>query len=160
MRLVDANLLVDAFTTSFAHHERARAWLDEQLSASSSVGLPWPSRAMGRSSRGCSLRRVFGRNMCPMPIWRRWLWSTAWPSSPPPRTSAVFPVSAWRIRSPDASVRHPTHVRFPPARERSYGSHASRTGSQTPASALPPPDNTKFGDARGPRRRGVLLDLP
>jgi predicted nucleic acid-binding protein len=43
MRLVDANILAYAFTTSFAHHEPARAWLAEQLSASIPLGLPWPS---------------------------------------------------------------------------------------------------------------------
>ena len=43
MRLVDANVLVYAFTTSFPQHERARAWLDERLSEPVPLGLPWPS---------------------------------------------------------------------------------------------------------------------
>jgi len=38
--LVDANILVYAFTTSFSQHERARAWLDERLSEPVPVGLP------------------------------------------------------------------------------------------------------------------------
>jgi hypothetical protein len=41
--LVDANLLVYAHVDSFPQHERARAWLDEQLSTSAQVGLPWSS---------------------------------------------------------------------------------------------------------------------
>jgi len=41
--LVDANLLIYAHVGSFPQHERARAWLDAQLSASAPVGLPWPS---------------------------------------------------------------------------------------------------------------------
>lgn len=43
MILVDANLLVYAFATSLPEHERARAWLDEQLSGTAKVALPWPS---------------------------------------------------------------------------------------------------------------------
>lgn len=43
MRLVDANILVSAFTTSFPQHERARAWLDERLGDPVPLGLPWPS---------------------------------------------------------------------------------------------------------------------
>ena len=43
MRLVDANILVYAFTTSFPQHERARAWLDGMLNDGVPLGLPWPS---------------------------------------------------------------------------------------------------------------------
>jgi len=43
MRLVDANILVYAFTTSFPQHERARAWLDGKLNDGVPLGLPWPS---------------------------------------------------------------------------------------------------------------------
>ena len=43
MILVDANLLVYAHVGSFPQHERARAWLDEQLNRPGPVGLPWPS---------------------------------------------------------------------------------------------------------------------
>jgi toxin-antitoxin system PIN domain toxin len=41
--LVDANLLLYAANHAAPEHEAARAWLDEQLSGSSRVGLPWPS---------------------------------------------------------------------------------------------------------------------
>lgn len=43
MIAVDANLLVYAFSTAFAQHERARTWLDEQLATAVRVGLPWSS---------------------------------------------------------------------------------------------------------------------
>lgn len=43
MILVDANLLVYAHVRSFHQHERARDWLDAQLSRGTPVGLPWPS---------------------------------------------------------------------------------------------------------------------
>lgn len=43
MILIDANLLLYARISSFATHEKARGWLDEQLSGSARVGIPWPS---------------------------------------------------------------------------------------------------------------------
>ena len=43
MILVDANLLVYAHASTFPQHERAREWLDTQLSGPTPVGLPWPS---------------------------------------------------------------------------------------------------------------------
>jgi toxin-antitoxin system PIN domain toxin len=43
MILVDANLLVYARVASLPPHEAARAWLDERLSGTAAVGLPWPS---------------------------------------------------------------------------------------------------------------------
>ena len=39
--MVDANLLIYAHVASSPHHQRARAWLDEQLCGSARVGLPW-----------------------------------------------------------------------------------------------------------------------
>jgi uncharacterized protein len=41
--LVDANILIYAHVSSFAQHAIARDWLDEQLSGSNRVGLPWAS---------------------------------------------------------------------------------------------------------------------
>ena len=41
MVLVDANLLIHAVNLDAHHHRRARAWLEETLSGSTSVGLPW-----------------------------------------------------------------------------------------------------------------------
>ncbi len=43
MIAIDANLLVYAHVTSYAQHEAARAWLEEQLDAAPRVGLPWAS---------------------------------------------------------------------------------------------------------------------
>lgn len=43
MILVDANILVYAHVGSVPQHERARTWLDSELSGASPVGLPWPS---------------------------------------------------------------------------------------------------------------------
>ena len=43
MILVDANLLIYAVNRDAPHHERARRWLQETLSCSTSVGLPWIS---------------------------------------------------------------------------------------------------------------------
>jgi toxin-antitoxin system PIN domain toxin len=41
--LVDANLLVYAANHAAPEHDRARSWLDSQLSGTARVGLPWPS---------------------------------------------------------------------------------------------------------------------
>ena len=43
MTLVDANILLYAANRSVPEHERARDWLDTQLSGTARVGLPWPS---------------------------------------------------------------------------------------------------------------------
>ena len=41
MILLDANLLLYAYNASFPQHERARQWLEEVLSGTQPVGLPW-----------------------------------------------------------------------------------------------------------------------
>ena len=43
MILVDANILIYAHVESFAQHNAARAWLDQQLNGFTRVGLPWVS---------------------------------------------------------------------------------------------------------------------
>lgn len=43
MILIDANILIYAHVSSFAQHNLARDWLDQQLNASARVGLPWTS---------------------------------------------------------------------------------------------------------------------
>lgn len=43
MILVDANMLIYAGVSATLQHARARQWLDEKLSGSAAVGLPWPS---------------------------------------------------------------------------------------------------------------------
>lgn len=41
MILIDANLLIYAVHSSSPHHEAARHWLEETLSGTAHVGLPW-----------------------------------------------------------------------------------------------------------------------
>jgi toxin-antitoxin system PIN domain toxin len=41
--IIDANLLVYAKVSSLPQHPAARAWLEDTLTDSSRVGLPWPS---------------------------------------------------------------------------------------------------------------------
>ena len=41
MILVDANLLIYAIDTDSPHHARARPWLEELLSGTTTVGLAW-----------------------------------------------------------------------------------------------------------------------
>jgi toxin-antitoxin system PIN domain toxin len=41
--LIDANILIYAHVSSFSQHKLAHDWLDQQLNASTPVGLPWPS---------------------------------------------------------------------------------------------------------------------
>lgn len=43
MILVDANLLIYAVNADAPHHEQARAWLEDVLSGTTFVGLPWVS---------------------------------------------------------------------------------------------------------------------
>ena len=43
MNLIDANLLLYAANRSAPEHEPARRWLDQRLSGTARVGLPWPS---------------------------------------------------------------------------------------------------------------------
>ena len=43
MILIDANLLIYAVNLNAPHHERARRWLQETLSGTAPVGLPWTS---------------------------------------------------------------------------------------------------------------------
>lgn len=41
MIFIDANLLIYAVNLNAPHHEHARGWLEETLSGTASVGLPW-----------------------------------------------------------------------------------------------------------------------
>ncbi len=43
MTILDANLLIYAYSRSFPQHEAAHAWLDEKLNIETRVGLPWES---------------------------------------------------------------------------------------------------------------------
>jgi len=85
--LVDANILVYSHVKSFAQHEHARKWLDQQLSGSTRVGLPWAS--LLAFLRLVTNPRVFEQPE-PMPdAWhqvRRWLaCESAWIPQPTER---------------------------------------------------------------------------
>ena len=73
MILVDANVLVYARVNSFAQHERARDWLDQQLNGARPVGLPWAS--LLAFLRLVTNPRVFDR---PEPIADAWHQVLAW----------------------------------------------------------------------------------
>jgi hypothetical protein len=69
VRLVDANILVYAFTTSFPQHERARVWLDEKLNDGVPLGLPWPS--LLAFVRLTSNQRLFDRPVSVATAWHQ-----------------------------------------------------------------------------------------
>jgi uncharacterized protein len=71
--LVDANLLVYAHVRSFAQHQRASAWLDEQINGNSPVALPWES-LLG-FLRLVTNPRIFQR---PEPMQRAWGQVNSW----------------------------------------------------------------------------------
>lgn len=88
MILVDANILVYAHVEDFGHHERARDWLDEQLSGTARVGLPWESLA-------AYLRIVTNPRIFPRPL---------------PAAAAIAQVREWLERdaawTPAPTERH------------------------------------------------------
>lgn len=43
MIVVDANLLLYAYVSSYSQHDAARSWLEQQLAGTARVGLPWAS---------------------------------------------------------------------------------------------------------------------
>jgi uncharacterized protein len=71
--LVDANILVYAHVESFAQHKTIREWLDQQLSGSTRVGLPWVS--LLAFLRLVTNSRVFER---PEPMIDAWRQVRAW----------------------------------------------------------------------------------
>lgn len=73
MILVDADLLIYAHVASLPQHERAREWLDSQLSGHAPVGLPWPS--LLAFLRLVTNPRVFEQ---PEPVARAWEQVRAW----------------------------------------------------------------------------------
>jgi toxin-antitoxin system PIN domain toxin len=74
--LIDANILIYAHVSSFAQHNLARDWLDQQLNASAPVGLPWAS--LLAFLRLVTNPRVFEQ---PEPISDAWQQVRAWLSS-------------------------------------------------------------------------------
>jgi hypothetical protein len=92
MILVDANLLVYAHVSASPEHERARAWLDEQLNGSARVGLPWPS--LLAFLRLVTNPRVFERPESVSRAWQQvleWLnCETVWTPEPTERHAEVL----------------------------------------------------------------------
>jgi uncharacterized protein len=90
--LVDANLLIYASIDSFREHKAARQWLDECLSGTAPVGLPWAS--LLAYLRLVTNPRIFTP---PVPMAVAWQRVTAWLACEP----------AW---TPAPSERHATRL--------------------------------------------------
>jgi toxin-antitoxin system PIN domain toxin len=92
MRLVDANILVYAYSESFHQHERAREWLDQQLNGDVPLGLPWPS--LLAFVRLVSNPRVFDRPVSVHTAWKQveeWLaCRPVWIPHPTDRHAAIL----------------------------------------------------------------------
>ena len=89
MIAVDANLLVYAHVSSYAQHEAARTWLEEQLIGAPRVGLPWAS--LLAFVRLVTNPRLFTE---PESITGAWSQVTAWLQAEP-------------VWTPVPTVRHP-----------------------------------------------------
>jgi len=85
--LVDANILIYSHVESFAQHQAARAWLDQQLNGTTRVGLPWVS--LLAFLRLVTNPRVFERPELMADAWhqvRAWIaCETAWIPQPTER---------------------------------------------------------------------------
>ena len=105
MILVDANLLVYAHVSSFAQHERARAWLDGKLGEAAPVGLPWES--LLAFVRLVSNPRVFER---PLTVAEGWAQVEGWLSCPnawiPEPTARHAELLAGLLRAPGLRANH------------------------------------------------------
>ena len=73
MILVDANILIYAYTSRFPQHPAARDWFDRQLNGPTRVGLPWTS--ILAFLRVVTNPRVLGR---PSPTAQAWNQVSAW----------------------------------------------------------------------------------
>ena len=69
MILVDANLLVYAYSASTPQHATAHRWLDEKLNGRAQVGLPWPS--LLAFTRLVSNPRVFANPISVGAAWKQ-----------------------------------------------------------------------------------------
>jgi uncharacterized protein len=76
MMLIDANIPIYAHVSSFVQHDPERDWLDQQLNASSPVGLPWVSLLAFLRLVTCP--RVFEK---PEPIAGAWQQVRSWRAS-------------------------------------------------------------------------------
>ena len=92
MILVDANLLIYAYSSNFAQHVAAREWLDRQINGVARVGLPWAS--LLAFLRLTTNPRMFPR---PLPMAKAWdqvsVWlacETVWTPEPTERHAGVL----------------------------------------------------------------------
>lgn len=111
MILVDANLLIYAFTPSYSQHAAAKQWLDEQLNGTTKVGLPWSN--LLAFLRIVSNPRLFER-AAPIEIaWQQvvdWLaCDTAWIPSPGDRHADVLGSLIASTRA-TANLVHDAHL--------------------------------------------------
>ena len=92
MILVDTNLLVYAFVSTYSQHEAAKEWLDSRLNAAAPVGLPWAS-LLG-FLRLVTNPRIYGRPARLASAWRQveeWLdCSPSWIPSPGDRHRTIL----------------------------------------------------------------------
>lgn len=100
--LVDANLLIYAVHKGTPQHQRAAAWLTEQLNGPKRVGLPWQSLAA--FMRISTHSRAFQRPLAPATAWELvtdWLAAPAtWIPQPGPEHGRILGelITAYEIR--------------------------------------------------------------
>jgi toxin-antitoxin system PIN domain toxin len=90
--LIDANLLIYAYSSNFAQHATTREWFDRQINGSARVGLPWAS--LLAFLRITTNPRMFAR---PLPMAKAWeqvsIWlacETVWTPVPTDRHAGVL----------------------------------------------------------------------
>ncbi len=92
MILVDANLLIYAYSSSFPQHAAARVWLDEKVNGSARVGLPW--HALLAFLRLTTNPRMFPHSLSMEKAWEQvsvWLACEAvWTPGPTERHASVL----------------------------------------------------------------------
>jgi len=109
MILVDANLLVYAYVSSFTQHADACEWLDSRLNGTAQVALPWAS-VLG-FLRLVTNRRVFERPASIDDAWRQvteWLGCDAQafiPQSAASRATTSGRVASWKTTTSGAHPR-------------------------------------------------------
>jgi uncharacterized protein len=109
--LIDASLLLYAVNKRTPQHQRAAAWLTEQLNGPQRVGLPWQS--LTAFLRISTYPRAFERPLAPATAWERvtdWLSApVAWVPHPGPEYARILGelVTTYEIRGnlvPDAQL--------------------------------------------------------
>ena len=90
--LVDANILLFAVDDESPFHDRAAAWLSEQLNGARRIGLPWP--VLTAFTRIATNPRAYRKPLTPDRAWshvERWLaCEPAWIPAPSHRHADVL----------------------------------------------------------------------